>query len=132
MGQQVKLSNLSSKYTMLFGIAIGSSILNMVMMNAFHYSIRRSFISCDCSVNLWCLYLHFAFAEKHYIRSFGWCDKRCRDFGLKRTTLMIQEHSQKLSIQKSRVEIVNNIQPISDTDIADVSRQDVTNANSAE
>ena len=91
--QQQRLSKLSSKYTMLFGFAILSTISLILLSFTVHWHLRTIFNAIDQSVNLWCIYLQFSFAKKHYDKCCGFCDEWFRDYGLKRTRLMVHNYS---------------------------------------
>merc|ERR1711994_792207 len=98
--KQKNLSNLSSKYTMLFGFSIGSTILSVLLMLSVHHHLRGPFIAIDLCINLWCMYLQFGFAEKRYKSCCKWCDERYSNLGLERTKMTIL-HSSKESIRLS-------------------------------
>ena len=82
--EQQKLSNLSTKYMLLFAFAIISTILLTVWSLCVNLEVRPGVIAFDMCINLWCIYLQFAFAEKQYNRYCGWFHKQCRNCGLKR------------------------------------------------
>merc|ERR1719192_905353 len=94
---------------MLFGFAIGSTILFLVFMISAFLDFRGPFVAVDSCINLWCLYLQFAFATKQYTKCCGWCDKRCRDWGVKRTKKIILKHSMEISMQNARKESTHRV-----------------------
>merc|ERR1712217_147413 len=61
---QYKLSDLSSKYTMLFAFAIASTIVFVLLQFSLNSYFRGPFFKIDFCVNLWCMYLQFGFAGK--------------------------------------------------------------------
>merc|ERR1711879_626419 len=84
---------------MLCGIAIGHSVLSLLLLFSVNNGlIRPCFFSIDFCVNLWCMYLQFAFAETSYQRCCGWCDIRCKRCGLKRSRKIIYKHSNQLTV----------------------------------
>merc|ERR1711874_784354 len=103
MGQQQQLSDLSSKYTLLFAVAMVSTMLLTVLSCALNIYLRPQFMFIDLSINLWCIYLQFGFAKHHYEICCGCCDKRCRDYGSKRTRRMM------LKIISSSMEMQGNV-----------------------
>jgi len=100
--QQLKLSKLSSKYTMLFAFSITSTVIFVTVLLSVPHQLRGPFIALDCCVNLWCMYLQFGFAENHYLRCCGWCDKRCRHCGMRRTKKIIYKHSAEITLAKMK------------------------------
>jgi len=78
---QIKLMHLSAKYVSLFLLASLSSAISM--FSGFYESasdlrISLFLLPVDCSVNLLCIYLQYAFAEKHYNRYCGKLDSCCK------------------------------------------------------
>ena len=75
--------HLAAKYILLFFVAISSTILSISLFAIWSNSVLIVFgpflLSVDLSVNLWCLYLQFAFAKKHYQKCCGCLDSRCRN-----------------------------------------------------
>merc|ERR1712150_345246 len=102
--QQQTLSDLSSKYTMLFVIALVSTILFHFMILLVNVYLRSNFMVIDLCINLWCVYLQFAFAKDHYVKCCGYCDARCRNYNSRRTRKTIHKLSMELSIDKSTSE----------------------------
>merc|ERR1711941_120302 len=92
---------------MLFGFTITSSILCVLLMLSVDIGRRAPFLTLDFCVNLWCMYLQFAFAKKHYMKCCGWCDERCRNFGLKRTQKIFDKNSNELIIKATNDESAN-------------------------
>lgn len=103
-GKQQDLSHLSSKYMLLFSAAMTSTMVVCVLALAIpsQISLRGTLISLDLCVNLWCVYLQFSWAQKHYKRWCGWCDERAKKYGMKRTRRMIHNHSTELQLNVSR------------------------------
>jgi len=78
---QDKLMDLSAKYVSLFLLASSSSIISM--FSGFYESasdlrISLFLVPIDCSVNLLCIYLQYAFAEIHYNKYCGKLDWYCK------------------------------------------------------
>merc|ERR1719242_283280 len=72
--QQQRLSDLSSKYMMLFGFAMTSTILFIILGLCVPLQLRFNIFILDLTVNLWCIYLQFSFVSDHYRMCCGWCD----------------------------------------------------------
>merc|ERR1712217_176264 len=102
--QQQKLSDLSSKYMMLFGIAMASTILFQIVSFCVHFNLRSIFYSLDFTVNLLCVYLQFSFANIHYVKCCKWCDGKCKDYISRRNKRMIYKHSLTLSASNQSAE----------------------------
>ena len=96
---QQKFSDLAAKFMMLFGIAMTSSIfifsvtliVNQYTVDDFS-DIRGCLGAIDLSVNLFAIYLQFAFAKDHYQRCCGCCDAKFRNFISKKTQNVIYKH----------------------------------------
>ena len=90
--QQQQLSDIA--YMMLFVIEIGSTIFNMILILAVNVTsgLRVTMFSIDAFVNLFCIYLQFAFAENHYRKCCGYCDRRFRGAIAMRTRTVIYKH----------------------------------------
>jgi len=78
---QKKLMDLSAKYVSLFILASLSSVISM--FSGFYESatdlrISLFLVPIDCSFNLLCIYLQYAFAEKHYNKYCGKLDWYCK------------------------------------------------------
>ena len=93
--QQRKLSDLAAKYMMLFVIEIGSSIFNIILVLAVNATsgLRVTMFTIDAVVNLFCIYLQFAFAENHYRKCCGYCDRRFRRAISTRTRTAVYKHT---------------------------------------
>merc|ERR1711879_470777 len=96
--KQQKLSNLSSKYMMLFGIATSSTILSQILSFCVEFTLRRNFWILDYTVNLLCIYLQFSFAKDDYRKCCGFCDGKCRDYVSDRNREKILSHSVATSV----------------------------------
>jgi len=75
---QQKLLNLSAKYILLFVVSILSTILSTVLVLFVSTEMADLFVSIDLCINLFCLYLQFAFAAGHYKKCCFRLDSRCR------------------------------------------------------
>jgi len=91
--QQKHLLDLSAKYVLLFVIAISSSVFDFVLLVVVSWEMGGLFVSIDFCVNLFCLYLQFAFAVGHYEKCCFCLDSRCRDLVSKRTKESIHRNS---------------------------------------
>ena len=92
--QQQKLTDLAAKSMLLFGIQTVSTIfISMISAWAFPFTNRIAILTIDMSINLFCVYLQFAFAEKHYRKCCGFCDERFRSFISRRTQNAVYKHS---------------------------------------
>lgn len=103
--QQRDLSNLAAKSMLLFMIAIGSTIISDVIIAFginFNSGLRDCIYDWDLCVNLWCIYLQFAFAKDHYKKCCGCCDRRLRRWTSKETQRRIYKHSMDLMQGKSQ------------------------------
>ena len=74
--KQQRTLHLSSRYILLFLVAILSTILAVLSVQTWH-NLLALFWSIDLCVNLWCLYLQFAFAANHYRKCCGCLDTCC-------------------------------------------------------
>merc|ERR1719244_876376 len=75
---QQKLLELSAKYFLLFAISILTTVLNYGLMFVVSTQLYGLFVSFDLCINLFCLYLQFAFADGHYKKCCFCLDSRCR------------------------------------------------------
>lgn len=91
---QQQLSDLAAKSVMLFGIQIISTCVIAVTLGLlFPAAFKPCFLSIDFTINLFCAYLQFGFAENHYQICCGKCDERVRGVVSNRTKRKIYKHS---------------------------------------
>ena len=111
--QQQQLSDLAAKYMMLFAMAMVSTIvLNILALFVNRASgLRHPIWALDMCLNLWCLYLQFYFAERHYKKCCGRCDWKCRGFISARTKSVIRRHS--IAMKKIQVKDQETASPSS-------------------
>jgi len=83
--QQQKLLDLSAKYILLFVVAVLSSGFNYVFMYVVSLEMAGLLVAIDFCINLFCLYLQFAFAGGHYKKCCFCLDARCSAVVSKRT-----------------------------------------------
>ena len=74
--KQQRTLHLSSRYILLFLVAILSTILAFLSVQTWP-NLLALFWSIDLCVNVWCLYLQFAFAADHYRKCCGCLDTCC-------------------------------------------------------
>ena len=98
--RQLRLLNVSAKCILLFFIGISSTVLTFALIRIVSYRARGAFSAFDLSVNLWCLYLQFAFAEKQYQKCCGCLDSRCRATQVNRIKRII--HNEHLEMQREK------------------------------
>merc|ERR1712045_121383 len=83
----------------------------MVVTTLLYVQTKSPAIGCvaasSCCVNLWCLYLQFAFAATSYQRCCGWCDIRCRDCGRNRMKTLIYRNSNDLASKSANKQYAN-------------------------
>ena len=93
--QQQQLSDIAAKYVMLFSIEIGSSLFSMMLVLAVNVTsgLRVTMFTIDVFINLFCIYLQFAFAGNHYRKCCGYCDRRFRGAIAMRTRTAIYKHT---------------------------------------
>lgn len=104
---QHRMTDLASKSMMLFVIQIGSTLfITLTVGFALPETIRGPIFPIDVSINLFCAYLQFAFAEKQYQRCCGCCDKRMRNITLNRTKRKIFKHS--IEVMQSQAKMHEN------------------------
>ena len=101
--RQLRLLNLSAKYILLFFLAVSSSIFSLALIRFVSYRARGAFASFDLCVNLWCLYLQFAFAEKQYQKCCGCLDSRCRAKQVNRIKKIMHKEHMELKREKDRI-----------------------------
>ena len=80
--KQQKTLHLSARYILLFFVAISSTILSYFLMVILSTHMVGIIWSIDLCVNVWCLYLQFAFAANHYRKCCGCLDSCCRSMVL--------------------------------------------------
>lgn len=95
--KQQTLLHLSAKYVLLFVVAILSSISCFFFIVILSREFGSLFVSIDLCVNLWCLYLQFAFAANEYQRCCVFLDSRCRSLEVNRMKRII--HKDSLSVK---------------------------------
>ena len=77
---QQQFADLATKTMMLFGFQITSTIsITFALALALPWVMRRNVYCIDITINLFCSYLQFAWAEKHYRRCCGCCDDTFRN-----------------------------------------------------
>ena len=101
--RQLRLLSLSAKYMLLFFTGISSTILTFALIRIVSYKSRGAFASFDLSVNLWCLYLQFFFAEKQYQKCCGCLDSRCRAVQENRIKKIMHKEHLELEKEKARL-----------------------------
>jgi len=91
---QQELSDLAAKYMMLFSITLISTVLIQIMGLAvnMHCGTRWALIAIDFTVNLHCIYLQFSWANGHYLKWCGCCDRKFRAIITKRAQKRIHKH----------------------------------------
>ena len=104
--RQLRLLSLSAKYILLFFIAISCTILCVALMRIVSHHLRDAFFVLDLCVNLWCLYLQFAFAEKQYQKSCGCLDSRCRALQVNRIKNIMHNEHLEMQREKARMSSV--------------------------
>jgi len=107
--RQQSISNVSAKYTMLFGVAIITSMVMSVMALTVNYEsgLRSVFHVADLCINLWCIYFQFPFAKSHYRVCCGWCDEHVRNCRTRKSKVLVHQrsidiHRASIQIQKSQ------------------------------
>ena len=91
---QQQLADLATKTMMLFGFQITSTILIICALAlALPWVMRRNVYCIDITINLFCSYLQFAWAEKHYRKCCGCCDDIFRSVTSKWIRRKIFAHS---------------------------------------
>lgn len=75
--KQQRLLKLASRYILLFFVALCSTFLAECLMFIVSFECRAVFMTIDLCINLQCLFLQFAFAEKSYQKCCGCLDSRC-------------------------------------------------------
>merc|ERR550525_1402745 len=93
--RQQQLSDVASKYMMLFAMAMFSSVLTystLLYIVNLDSGLRHSFSAMDTTVSLYCIALQFTFATKHYNKVCAFCDRKCMDIGSQRTKRIIHRH----------------------------------------
>lgn len=101
--KQLTLLHLSAKYILLFFVAVISTILTYVLIVIVSFECRGLFMAFDLCLNLFCMYLQFAFAKKHYQKCCGCLDSRCRMCVLNRARKAI--HKEAVKNQAALVEM---------------------------
>lgn len=86
---QRKWLNLSAKYITLFVIAILSTIFTWISCFVISFEMAAVFVTFDYCINLFCLYLQFAFATGHYKMCCFCLDSYCRRAVSKRMKMSI-------------------------------------------
>ena len=112
--QQERIINLASRYALLFIIAMTSDIVVMVLLNfavSLESGIRNVFFAMDCTVNLFCVYLQFAFAGEHYMRCCGCIHRRWRKRVDKIARRAIHKHSFELPASNSSCSVATSPNP---------------------
>ena len=101
--QQQALANLSSKYVMLFTIAVVTTILTQIAALSVNFSsgLRSTICALNLCIVSWCLYLQFTFAKDHYQKSCGCCDTRCTSAISRKSQRRI--HEQVMSMMHGRL-----------------------------
>jgi len=105
---QETLMHLSAKYVSLFLLASFSSAI--AMFSGFYESasdIRISLflVPFDCCVNLICIYLQYAFAEKQYLRfcsKLDWSCKRCMTAGWVQSIHTMRRDERDLEVKEEK------------------------------
>jgi len=96
---QQKLSDLAARYLLLFGFATTSTILCFALTFV-EYNVFATFFVIDHCINLICLYLQFAFAQKEYNALCGCLDRKCREMMTKRTRRSIHQRMAAKSLSR--------------------------------
>jgi len=118
---QEKLMDLSAKYVSLFLLASTSSFISM--FSGFYESasdlrISLLLVPIDCGVNLLCIYLQYAFAEKHYNKFCGKLDWYCKKM---MTAKWIQSiHTMRREDHDLKVQNQKVIDQLKETELADL------------
>ena len=94
--KQLRLLNLAAKYILLFFVAISVTIFTLFFIFIVSWTFGGIIVSIDLCINLFCLYLQFAFAANDYGKCCGCLDYRCRAMVLGRTKRKM--HKESLSV----------------------------------
>ena len=73
--QDKSLLHLAAKFILLFFVSVSSTLLNLIPL-LYHHAISY-FAPFDLCINLFCLYLQFSCAEKHYQKCCGALHRCC-------------------------------------------------------
>lgn len=90
--QQKRLADLAMKSTMLFTFQMGSTFTFIIVAFAFPPTLWDTPYVIDMTINLFCAYLQFAFAEKQYQKCCGFCDEKFEGIMLVRIKRRIFTH----------------------------------------
>ena len=121
--KQLNLLHLSAKYILLFFVAIASTLLAYLLIIVLSFECRGLFMSFDLCINLFCLYLQFAFAKMHYKRCCGWLDARCRSMVLKRAKKVMHREAIRMQAALAEVSSASTVSIASPSEIGSVSVQ---------
>ena len=110
---QQELADVAAKYTMLFGLAMISTLLSQIVSLFFNLGsgLRAPLWSLDMCINLWCIFLQFSAAKDHYKRWCGYCDK-----GFRNVTSMRFQRALQLTATRQRESMASDSRPSPDAD----------------
>ena len=102
--KQEKVLHLSAKYILLFFVAITSTILMVLLVVFLSLECAGFLVSADLCVNLWCLHLQFAFAEREYRKCCGFMDSWCSAVVFKRAKKVMHRESMSVQAELARIQ----------------------------
>ena len=90
--RQIKMIDNVARYSTLFSVAIGSSIITLIVMSSGEYihwgslfiQILFIFLNTDCTINIACLYLQYNFTTKYYRKYVKFIERIWKPFFIKK------------------------------------------------
>ena len=105
--KQERVMKLAAKYILLFLIGISSTILSLFFIVFVSNECNGMVGALDLCVNLFCLHLQFAFADKRYRKCCAYPDSCCRAAVMKRAQTIMHQEAMEIQMEINRISSVS-------------------------